>query len=253
MELENSIESLPADFPDAVVVDLETTGLHVRSDRIIEIGALRLRGGRVTDTLSVLIDPGFPLTEHITDLTGITPDMLRGKEKFAECADRVLSFLGEDVLIGHRITTDYAFLKKAFVDAYPKGFVFERRGIDTLKLSRNFLPADEKKNLSAACSHYGLTFPPHRAMEDAKATLFLLEKLWEEFGEKSPLLFEPKPLRYAVKRDTPIMKKQIEQIERLISEKGIAMDFDPAGMTKSSASRFIDQIRSGQYGNGGSS
>ena len=75
------------DSLNAVVIDLETTGLLKRTDRIIEIGALRLRCGEVTRTYSRLIDPGFFLPSEITQITGITDEMLSGKEKFSQIAD----------------------------------------------------------------------------------------------------------------------------------------------------------------------
>ncbi|MCR5283764.1 MAG: 3'-5' exonuclease [Lachnospiraceae bacterium] len=231
---------------DAVVLDLETTGLLKKTDKIIEVGALKIRGGEVVDTFSRLIDPGFPLSEAVSNLTGITRDMLAGQPQFTEVADELEAFLEDDILIGHSITTDFAFLKKAFVDAKPKGYVFAKKGIDTLRLSRVFLPADEKKTLSAACAHFGYTFKPHRAVEDARANWFLFQKLSEQFGEKEPGLFEPKELVFSVKRDTPIMKKQMEQLQRLLTEKDLELPVPPESLTKSRASRIIDRIRNGE-------
>ena len=233
-------------LPHAVVIDLETTGLLKKTDKIIEIGALKIRNGEVCETFSRLIDPGFPLSQSVSELTGITGDMVAGQPQFAQVADELEAFLEDDILIGHSITTDFAFLKKAFVDTKPKGYVFAKKGIDTLRIARTFLPADEKKTLSAACAHYGFSFSPHRAVEDAKANWFLYQKLYEEFGKKEPVMFEPKELVFSVKRDTPIMKKQIEQLQRLLSEKDLTLPVPIESLTKSRASRVIDRIRNGE-------
>lgn len=231
----------------AVVIDLETTGLHKRTDRIIEIGAWKLRQGRVVDSFSVLLDPGFPLSEDTMRITGITDEMLSGCRHFAQIADELEVFLGEDVLVGHSIAGDYAFLKKAFVDCRPRGYVFEKQGIDTLKLARQFLPADEKKSLSEVCARYGYHFSPHRASDDAKATLFLLQKLYEEFGARCPEAFDPVRLCFAVKKDSPVMEKQKQKIREMaqnmkveISEKRLS------ALTKSQAARLIDKARAGE-------
>ncbi len=229
---------------NAVVIDLETTGLLKRTDRIIEIGALRIREGRIADTCSILVDPGFPLTQEIVEITGITDEMLAGRERFEQIADTLLDFLGDDVLVGHSITGDYAFLKKAFVDCRPKGFVFEKKGIDTLKLARALLEPDEKKRLADCCRHYGYVFHAHRAPDDAAATWFLLQKLYEEFGSLKPELFEPQQLCFAVKRDTPVMEKQKEKLRKAAKEMGIQIDENRmSALTKSQASRILDKLR----------
>ena len=226
-----------------VVIDLETTGLHARTDKIIEIGALKIREGRVVETYSQLLYPGFPLADNITQITGITDEMLKGQKVFADIAEELLAFLGEDILIGHSITGDYAFLKKAFVNQMPRGFSFEKKGIDTLKLARRFRPPEQKKTLSGACGYFGYSFDAHRAMGDAEATFFLLKRLYEEYGEKDPEAFAPLPLRFAVKRDSPIMEKQIRMLQRLFAERGIDDPVDLNSLTKSQASRMIDKLK----------
>ena len=230
----------------AVVIDLETTGLNKKTDRIIEIGAIRIREGKIAEEYSQLVNPRIPLSKETTDITGIDDEMLKDAPAFSLIADKAEAFLGDDILIGHSITGDFAFLKKAFVDLKPKGYSFEKKGIDTLKLARRFLPADEKKTLTGACGHFGISFNAHRALDDARATFMLLEKLYEQFGDKDPEAFEPFDLHFAVKRDTPVMKKQLQQLERLLQEKDITVNMDLSALTKSQASRMIDRIRAGE-------
>ena len=115
---------------NAVVLDLEMTGLNVRTEKIIEIGAARIRGGKVTETYSKLLNPGRKLSEKTIGITGITDEMLEGCVKFAQIKEELLEFLGNDVLLGHNIIFDYSFLKKAVINESLKGTKFKKRGIE---------------------------------------------------------------------------------------------------------------------------
>ena len=144
----------------AVVLDLETTGLNPRTDKIIEIGALLVEDGEILDTFSTFVSPGRKLLPQTTEITGITDEMLEHAPVFADIAEKLLAFLGEYVLLGHSIISDYAFLKKALVNEQPKGFTFERNGLDTLKIARRFLPAEQKKALSALTAYFQISHEP---------------------------------------------------------------------------------------------
>lgn len=228
-----------------MVLDLETTGLNPRTDKIIEIGALLVEDGEILDTFSTFVNPGRKLLPQTTEITGITDEMLEHAPVFADIAEKLLAFLGEYVLLGHSIISDYAFLKKALVNEQPKGFAFERNGLDTLKIARRFLPAEQKKALSALTAYFQIPHEPHRAFADAQATFLLYEKLWDLYEEGTPSAFTPFPLHYQIKREVPVMPKQIEQIRRLLEERGIPCDRDLSQLTKNEASRLADQIRSG--------
>ena len=228
-----------------MVLDLETTGLNPRTDKIIEIGALLVEDGEILDTFSTFVSPGRRLLSQTTEITGITDEMLEHAPVFADIAEKLLAFLGEHVLLGHSIISDYAFLKKALVNEQPKGFAFERNGLDTLKIARRFLPAEQKKALSALTAYFQIPHEPHRALADAQATFLLYEKLWDLYEEGTPSAFTPFPLHYQIKREVPVMLKQIEQIRRLLEERGIPCDRDLSQLTKNEASRLADQIRSG--------
>lgn len=228
-----------------MVLDLETTGLNPRTDKIIEIGALLVEDGEILDTFSTFVSPGRRLLSQTTEITGITDEMLEHAPVFSDIAEKLLAFLGEHVLLGHSIISDYAFLKKALVNEQPKGFAFERNGLDTLKIARRFLPAEQKKALSALTAYFQIPHEPHRAFADAQATFLLYEKLWDLYEEGAPSAFTPFPLHYQIKREVPVMPKQIEQIRRLLEERGIPCDRDLSQLTKNEASRLADQIRSG--------
>ena len=97
---------------DYVCVDIETTGIRPKWDRIIEIGAVKVRDGKVVDTFSELICPGVPIPSRITQLTGITNEMVTGKSKIEEVLPRFVEFAENDLLLGHNIRFDYSFLKQ---------------------------------------------------------------------------------------------------------------------------------------------
>ncbi len=229
---------------NATVIDLEMTGLNARTEKIIEIGAARIRDGKVEETYHKLLYPGRKLDEKTVQITGITDDMLMGCPTFAQIKEECLEFIGEDVLLGHNVIFDFSFLKKAVINESPKGTRFERQGIDTLKIARRFLPGDQNKQLTALCEYYGIEYHAHRALDDALATFRLYEILREIYYEKGPDIFEPKPLIYQVKKESPVMAKQIEQITRLSQQYGIECPYDFTKMTKNEASRYIDKIKS---------
>ena len=101
---------------DYVVLDLETTGLSPKSDRIIEIGAARVRQGKVEEVYSTFVNPGRLLTEHTIELTGIRDENLLDAPLIEDVLEPFLDFIGNDCLLGHNILFDYSFVKKAAVN-----------------------------------------------------------------------------------------------------------------------------------------
>lgn len=227
-----------------VCIDLETTGLDPKRDRIIEIGAVKVERGKVSEEWETFVDPERKLEERIVELTGIRDEQLSGAGKIAEILPELFAFLGNDVLLGHSVLFDFAFLKKAAVN---ERLSFERMGIDTLRIARKYLKDLESRSLESLCRHYNIPHKAHRALEDARATVLLYRKLSEEFyekeeeaGEKS--LFCPKPLLYQAKRDTPITIPQKEQLYKLLDKHKLIVDYEVESLTRSEASREIDRI-----------
>lgn len=229
---------------NATVIDLEMTGLNARTEKIIEIGAGRIRDGKIVETYARLLNPGRKLREETVRITGITDEMLTGCPAFVQIRDELLDFIGEDDLLGHNVIFDYSFLKKAVINESPKGTRFERKGIDTLKIARRFLPGEQKKTLPALCEYYGIAYHAHRALDDALATHRLYETLWEKYHAAGADVFEPEALVYQVKKESPVMAKQITQITRLTQQYGIECPYDLEKMTKNEASRYIDKLKS---------
>lgn len=227
-----------------VSIDLETTGLASRRDKIIEIGAVKVIDGKIADTFQTLLNPGRKLDMNVRELTGITDEQLEGTPGIAEILPGFLLFLEELPLVGHSVLFDYTFLKKAAAD---QKIPFEKQAVDTLRIARCCLGALEHKNLDVLCAYYGITFNHHRALEDARATSELYQRLSEDFYGKYQEIFRPVSLHASVKRDTPITKPQKERLYRLIELHKLMVDVDVEKLTRSEASRYTDKILS-SYG-----
>lgn len=222
-----------------VCIDLETTGLNPKTDKIIEIGAVKVIEGQIVDTFSTYVNPGRKLEERIVELTGIQQTQVDAAPEIKEIMPELIAFLEDLPLLGHRVLFDYSFLKKAAVN---QKLTFEKQGIDTLRIARCFLPELEKRSLEYLCKHYEIPHHAHRALADAEATSVLYQKLAEQFIEKDAKPFEPAPLNYSVKKETPITKPQKERLYRLIQQHNLTVDYDVEKLTRSEASRYTDKI-----------
>lgn len=148
-----------------VAFDLETTGLSSREDTIIEIGAVRMKGGQELARFQTFVDPGRTLERKIVDLTGITDDMLVGAPKIEEVLPRFLEFVGDSPLIAHNADFDTGFIREA---AKRQGLKFISTSVDTLILSQNLLPQLNKFKLNIVAEALDLPeFNHHRAADDA--------------------------------------------------------------------------------------
>ncbi len=255
-----------------VAVDLETTGLEAKRDKIIEIGAIHVVNGREIAAFHSMVNPHRRLKEQITELTGITDDMVENAPDIGDIIEEFAEFCGQAPLLGHRIMFDYSFLKRAAVN---HGIPFEKNGIDTLKLCRHFLPEDQPKNLSAACEFFGIRRKKaHRALEDARDAHYLYQRLAEwlltkdcplflEIGTGSGKIkeedledvseiclgnkevkevFMAKPMIYKVKKEQPATKKQKEDLRYLLKYHKIDVPVEIDHLSRNEVSRLQDQI-----------
>lgn len=228
-----------------VVVDLEMTGLRAKTDRILEIGAVKVENHQITESYQTLINPGIKIPQEVQELTGITDEMVSDGMTEQEAVEGFFEFCGDMPLAGHNILFDYSFLKQYAVN-HKK--TFERNGIDTLKLSRKFLPELEKKTLDYLCEYLKIERSHnHRALEDAKATHILLEYLWKNYGNQEPDAFQPIQLVYRAKKQSPATERQKRYLKELAEYHKISLDVAWESLTKSEASRRTDQILA-QYG-----
>ncbi len=224
-----------------ISIDLETTGLNPKTDKIIEIGAVKVVNGACAERFSTFVNPGRMLEERITELTGIRDEDLSDAPDIREVMPKLAEFLGDDCLLGHSVLFDYSFLKKAAVNM---DMPFEKQAIDTLKIARKYLARLEHRNLDYLCEYYGIPHHAHRALEDAEATHLLYGKLAEAFYSGEEELFQPAKQIFKAKKDSPATKSQKERLYRLTLTHKINLGVDIEKLTKSEASRLVDQLRS---------
>lgn len=156
-----------------VALDLETTGLDPQRDAIIEIGAVRFRGQRVEDEWSSLVNPGRPLTPFITDLTGITDDMLANAPRVNSVQGEFAEFVGDLPILGHRVEFDHGFLAA-------RGLFPDNPLLDTFDLASVILPSAGRYSLISLATELGIPVQvSHRAFEDADTTRQLFLKLYD--------------------------------------------------------------------------
>lgn len=228
-----------------VAFDLETTGLRPTCDKILEIGAVKVEEGEVTGTYETFVDNHVDIPARITELTGITAEMVAGSPEMREAVEGFLNFSGDSVLLGHNVQFDYSFMKQNVANL---GGTYERKGLDTLGIARICLPQLSGKSLDKVAAHYGIPQEHHhRALDDALTAARLYERLKEEFAQARPELFEGVWLTFKVKKASPITNSQKVYLRDLIKYHRIESNVKIEMLTKSEASRVIDGIIM-QYG-----
>ena len=235
------------ELKDYVVLDLEMTGLSAKYNKIIEIGAVRVRDGKVTETLELFVNPGCPIPEHVVVLTGITDEMVADAISEDAAMEQLLEFIGDDVIVGQNVNFDYSFIKQWEVNHKRK---IDRKGCDTLKIARHLLPPEQPKKLENLCEYFGIARNrAHRALDDALETAELFRHL-TALAKNVPdaaHLFEPKLLVYHAKKQTPATPRQIQQLKEYCSRHHITESIDYDHLTRSEASRKMDKYL-GFYG-----
>lgn len=239
------MEKLYQQKVDLVAVDVETTGLSAGVDEIIEIGAVLITNGTLGETYQSLIRPKRQVPERITEITGITQEMVEKARPIEEVLPEFLAFSQSVPLLGHNLIFDYSFLKAA---SRQQGISFERKGIDTLRLAKLLLPSLDKKTLAAVSDFYGVDMGhAHRACHDAVSCANIYFHMLQEFGtlpEKQEL-FLPQVLKASIKKSEPATAKQKKYLLDLLKYHRIE-EVPLEHITKSEASTLIDYFRSGQ-------
>ncbi len=223
-----------------VAFDLETTGLNVETDYIIEIGALKVVDGKVSERFMEFVKPEVMISPMITNITGITNDMVATARDTKDIIRDFVDFCGDDILVGHNILFDYKFMKKYAV-AY--GLPFEKNGIDTLKIARKVHKNLESKSLGTLCAYYHIVNQAaHRAYHDALATAKLYHMLAHDFEATVPQIFQPEQLQYRQQKVQPCTARQLEYLKVLCCYHKITLKEHPETMSRSEVSRLIDSI-----------
>lgn len=162
-----------------VVFDLETTGLNREINKIIEIGAVKVRNGEIVDRFSAFINPNEKLSEEIINLTKITDDMLENAEDESIVVPKFFEFFGNCVLVAHNAKFDMGFIKKW---AERNGKTIDNTVLDTVGVSRTLFPEMSKHTLNVLAKKLDVSLENHhRAVDDAEATAHIFLKCIEIF------------------------------------------------------------------------
>lgn len=167
-----------------ICFDIETTGLSAARDKITEIGAVKVENGVITDTFSTFANPEMPIPQKITQLTGITDDMVKDAPSQSEAVGAFLEFAGDNVLVAHNTPFDTSFIAKACEDM---GREYNYTSIDTVAISRAILTDIKNCKLDTVAKFLRLgDFNHHRATDDAEmlARIFinLCQRLTDDYG-----------------------------------------------------------------------
>ena len=149
-----------------VCFDIETTGLSAKTEKITEIGAVRIKNGEVVDTFSTFVNPEKPIPQKIVELTGITDSMVKDAPSQSEAVRAFLDFCGDDILVAHNAPFDTSFIKVACSNM---GVEYNHTSLDTVAICRAILPDIKNCKLDTVASYLRLgSFNHHRAVDDAQ-------------------------------------------------------------------------------------
>lgn len=175
-------ETVNSDF---VVFDLETTGFSSEENNIIEIGAVRIENGEITERFGTFVNPKEPIPPKITELTGINDEMVADAPSIEEALPDFLKFCDGAVLVAHNAKFDTGFIKTAMIR---QGGKFNFSWLDTLMLARCLYPDLPNHKLNTLSKHMNILLENHhRAVDDAKATADILLKMFEELKKREQI------------------------------------------------------------------
>lgn len=151
------------------VLDLETTGFSATTEKITEIGIMKIKDGKVIDEFSCFVNPQKHIPERVTEVTNITDDMVKDAETIDKIFPKVLEFIGDSVLVAHNAPFDIGFLKQT---AKTLGYEFDYTYLDTLSLAKDLFPNYKKYKLGKIAENLGIKVEvAHRALDDVDTTV----------------------------------------------------------------------------------
>ncbi|MEM0995529.1 MAG: exonuclease domain-containing protein [Bacteroidota bacterium] len=210
------------------VIDLETTGGSASRDKITEIAIIVHDGVRRLREFTTLVNPERPIPHYITDITGISDDMVADAPKFYEVAKQVVELTEGCTFVAHNVNFDYGFLREEFRQL---GFEYQREKLCTVRTSRKLIPGLPSYSLGKLCRTLGIPlYDRHRAMGDADATTVLLEQL---LAINPNLRGRPPFSRRPTKDPYAGLPPQLDRgnLDRLPSAPGLYFMHDVAGNT----------------------
>ncbi len=198
------INSMGQNFNDTFVVfDLETTGFSAEVDRIIEIGAIKIKNGEIVDNFSKFVNPKIPIPFRIEKLTGINDSMVMEAEPIEKILPEFLEFCGDAVMVAHNAGFDTSFIIN---NAERLGIKYDPTIMDTVLLAQFVIPNLHNYKLDTLCKHLAVSLENHhRAVDDAQATAYIYLKMVKMLEERD--IFDLDKLNEAGKLDDEAIKK----------------------------------------------
>ncbi|KAA8675026.1 PolC-type DNA polymerase III [Clostridium sp. WLY-B-L2] len=234
-----------------VIFDIETTGFSSINDSIIEIGAVKVKDGKVVDKFSEFVNPGRIIPGRIVELTGITDEMVEKCPNIEEILPKFMEFIGDSIVVAHNASFDVGFIKKNCNDLNLK---FKNPVMDTIPLCKFLFPELKKFKLNIVAKHLGISLENHhRAVDDAGATCDILLKCFEILRERNILsldrLNEEFLKNIDVKKQTMyhliiLVKNQtgLKNLYKLVSESNLSYFFKKPRMPKSLIMKYREGL-----------
>ena len=164
------------------VLDLETTGFSFRTEKITEIGIMKVKNGEVIDEFECFVNPEKPIPQRVVEVTHITDDMVKDAETIDKVLPKVLKFVGDSVIVAHNADFDVGFLK---YNAKQLGLSLENTYLDTLRLAKELFPDYKKYKLGVIAENLGIeVLVAHRALDDVDTTVKVFKVMIEKLKAK---------------------------------------------------------------------
>ncbi len=164
------------------VLDLETTGFSFRTEKITEVGIMKVKNGEVIDEFSCFVNPEKPIPQRVVEVTNITDDMVKDAETIDKVMPKILEFVGDSVLVAHNADFDIGFLK---YNAIELGLSLDNTYLDTLRLAKDLFPEYKKYKLGKIAENLGIKVEvAHRALDDVDTTVKVLNVMLNMLKEK---------------------------------------------------------------------
>lgn len=234
-----------------VIFDIETTGLSNIYDRITEIGAIKIKEKKIIDSFSSLVNPQMSIPNKITELTGITNEMVKDSPAIKDILPEFLKFIGDSPLVAHNASFDIGFIRQ---NAKKLGYSIENTAVDTLMLSRILLKHLKRHRLNIVAKDLNVSLENHhRAVDDAMATTEIFIKLVDIMNQKNIYSLQDINEKLGPKIDVRKLdtyhvillaqnKKGLKNLYKIVSESHLNYFFKKPRIPKSLLNKYRDGI-----------
>ncbi len=164
------------------VLDLETTGISITTEKITEVGIMKVKNGEVIDEFEIFVNPEKPIPQRVVEVTNITDEMVKDAETIDKVFPKILEFVGDSIIVAHNASFDVGFLKH---NAKLLGYEFNNTYIDTLPLAKDLFPDLKKYKLGKIADSLGIEVDvAHRALADVDTTVKVFNVMLKKLKAK---------------------------------------------------------------------